>query len=83
MQFSPDLSHCLAFAPLDTPVMIARIADDTLREYCDQHGVHEGDTVTCREPMAPLMVVIKDRHHRVTLAPEHALLIAIEPPLAA
>jgi|SRR5690348_7847013 hypothetical protein len=48
MPFPIDLTRCLAFAPLDTPLEVCTIPSDALRARLAIEGLYERDRITCR-----------------------------------
>ena len=79
MPFPMDLSHCLAFAPARVPLVVTRIAPDTLRAYCDAHGLHEGDHVRCTPTPAHALLLEKPDGERVELPATYGFFIEAEP----
>jgi len=80
MPFPMDLSHCLAFAPARVPLVVTRISPDTLRAYCDAHGLHEGDHVCCTPDAAACKLLLeKPDGERVRLPATYGFFIEAEP----
>ena len=75
-----DLSAMLAFAPRNVPLRVLRIGTE-LRDFCDDHGVHEGDRVTRRGIALEEVELTKADGRRLRLSVEQAVLMAVQPAL--
>ena len=75
-----DLSAMLAFAPRYVPLKVLQIATQ-LRDFCEDHGVHEGDCVTRRGVAPEEVELTKADGRRLRLSVEQAVLMAVQPAL--
>lgn len=78
MTFPVDLSRSLAFVPTNVPVVVRHIPFESLRAFCDDRGLHEGDIVSSMvEAVDHLLLETGDGEH-VTLEKRFAILIEAE-----